>query len=131
VLFHLLQEPFAVKSRPFDGAALGSALLVAGQVVPFQRVAVGHMNRPVACLNCARVGVASVFGFIAFQVAGKSPSAPLVVREPDGELVASLLGVVADEQPLACAQSSAATLEPGLGRLVFSASVQVSPSSRE
>ncbi len=54
-----LKQPLAIEARPLDRAALGSALLVAGQVVPFQRVAVGHMNRPVARVNRARVGVAS------------------------------------------------------------------------
>jgi phosphoribosylaminoimidazole (AIR) synthetase len=75
------------------------------------------MNRPVARLNRARVGVASASHFVALQVAGESPSAPLVVREPDGELVASLLGVVANQQPLARAQgkrgTSAASLPSG------------------
>jgi hypothetical protein len=75
------------------------------------------MNRPVARLNRARVGVASASLGVALQVASDAPSAPLVVREPDGELVASLLGVVADEEPLACAQgkrgTSAASLPSG------------------
>jgi len=76
------------------------------------------MDRPVARLNCAWVGVASASEFIAFQVAGKSPSAPLVVREPDGKLVASLLGVVADEEPLRrrapriCTSSAVRSPEP-------------------
>ena len=76
------------------------------------------MYRSVARLNRAWVGVASASHFVALQVAGESPIAPLVVREPDGELVASLLGVVADEEPLRrrapriCTSSAVRSPEP-------------------